>query len=46
MSRLGQINHVQHIFDKSALIIIINALVFSKFFFTAPLFGAILVKPI
>ena len=33
MSRLGQINHVKHIFDKQALIIIINALVFSKLFY-------------
>ena len=33
MSRLGQINRVKHIFDKRALIIIINALVFSKLFY-------------
>ena len=33
MSRLGQINHVKHIFDKRALLIIINALVFSKLFY-------------
>jgi len=33
MSRLGQINRVKHIFDKHALIIIINALVFSKLFY-------------
>ena len=32
-SRLGQINRVKHIFDKRALIIIINALVFSKLFY-------------
>lgn len=33
MSRLGQINRVKHIFNKHALIIIINALVFSKLFY-------------
>ena len=33
MSRLGQINCVKYIFDKRALIIIINALVFSKLFY-------------
>ena len=33
MSRLGQINRVKHIFDKSTLIIIINVLVFSKLFY-------------
>ena len=33
MSRLGQINRVKHIFDKRTLIIIINALVFSKLFY-------------
>lgn len=33
--RLGQINRVKHEFDKNALIVIINALVF-----TAPLFGS------
>ena len=30
MSRLGQINRVKHIFDKRALSIIINPVVFSK----------------
>ena len=33
MSRLGQINRVKHCFDKRTLIIIINALVFSKLFY-------------
>ena len=33
MSRLGQINRVKHFFDKNTLIIIINALVFSKLFY-------------
>ena len=33
MSRLGQINRVKHIFDKLALTIIINALVFSTLFY-------------
>ena len=33
MSRLGQINRVKHIFDKHALNIIINALLFSKLFY-------------
>ena len=33
MSRLGQINRVKHFFDKNALIIIINVLVFSKLFY-------------
>ena len=33
MSRLGQINRVKYNFDKRALIIIINALVFSKLFY-------------
>ena len=33
MSRLGQINRVKYIFDKRALIIIINALVFTKLFY-------------
>ena len=33
MSRLGQINRVKHIFDKRALSIVINALVFSKLFY-------------
>ena len=32
MSRLGQVNRVKHCFDKRTLIIIINALVFSKLF--------------
>lgn len=32
MSRLGQINRVQHCFNKRTLIIIINALVLSKLF--------------
>ena len=33
MSRLGQINRVKHSFDKHTLIVIINALVFSKLFY-------------
>ena len=33
MSRLGQINRVKHSFDSRTLIIIINALVFSKLFY-------------
>ena len=33
MSRLGQISRVKHCFDKRTLIIIINALVFSKLFY-------------
>ena len=33
MSRLGKINRVKHVFDKNALIIIINASVFSKLFY-------------
>ena len=33
MSRLGQINRVKHYFDNHTLIIIINALVFSKLFY-------------
>ena len=33
MSRLGQINRVKHFFDKNALIIIINVLVFGKLFY-------------
>ena len=33
MSRLGQINRVKHCFDNRTLIIIINALVFSKLFY-------------
>ena len=33
MSLLGQINRVKHVFDKNALIIIINALVFTKLFY-------------
>ena len=33
MSRLGQINRVKHFFDKNALIIIINVLVFIKLFY-------------
>ena len=33
MSRLGQINRVKHCFDKHTLIVIINALVFSKVFY-------------
>ena len=33
MSRLGQINRVKHFFDKNALIIIINVLVFSQLFY-------------
>ena len=30
---IGQINRVKHFFDKNALIIIINVLVFSKLFY-------------
>ena len=33
MSRLGQINRVRHTFDRRTLIIVINALVFSKLFY-------------
>ena len=33
MSRLGQINRVKHAFDSHTLLIIINALVFSKLFY-------------
>ena len=33
MSRLGQINHVKHAFDKRKILMIINSLVFSKFFY-------------
>ena len=33
MSRLGQINRVKHCFDNRILILIINALVFSKLFY-------------
>ena len=33
ISRLGQINRVKHAFDKRTLVIIINALVFSKLFY-------------
>ena len=32
MSQLGQVNRVKHVFEKNSLIIITNALVFSKFF--------------
>ena len=39
MSRLGQINCVKHIFDKRALISIINALVFSKLFYCSSVWG-------
>ena len=39
MSRLGQINRVKHIFDKRALIIIINALVFSELFYCSSVWG-------
>ena len=41
MSRLGKINHVKHIFDKRALIIIINALVFSKLFYCSSVWSNI-----
>ena len=40
MSRLGQINRVKHIFDKRALIIIINALVFSKLFYCSSVWSS------
>ena len=33
MSRLGEISHVKHCFDKRTLINIINTLVFSKLFY-------------
>ena len=33
ISRLGQINRIKHAFDKRTLIIIINAVVFSKLFY-------------
>ena len=39
MSRLKQINRAKHIFDKRALIIIINALVFSKLFYCSSVWG-------
>ena len=33
MSSLGQINRVKHAFDRKTLLIVINALVFSKLFY-------------
>ena len=33
MSRIGQISRTKHAFDKRTLLIIINALVFSKLFY-------------
>ena len=33
MSRLGQINRVNHVFDKRTLLMIMNSLVFRKLFY-------------
>ena len=40
MSRLGQINRVKHCFDNCTLIIIINALVFSKLFYCSSVWSS------
>lgn len=40
MSRLGQINRVKHCFDNRTLIIIINALVFSKLFYCSSVWSS------
>ena len=40
MSRLGQINRVKHCFDNRTLIIIINALVFSKLFYCSSVWNS------